>query len=190
MSSKDAVRPGVNSGRWKRRLTTGFAAAAVVAICLVVRMASGTKPAAASSPAKPTTTSNAPAAAQPQKLQIVARVNNEPITRQELAQECLEHYGKDVLETTINKYLIFQYCQQMNVTVTKQEINEEIERMAKKFNISADQWVKMLQQERNIAPDQYASDIVWPTLALRKVAASSESSPRRAGNPKSRIRRQ
>ncbi len=72
----------------------------------------------------------------------------------------------------INKYLIFQYCQQMHVTVTKQEVNEEIERMARKFNVSADQWVKMLQQERNITPEQYAADIVWPTLALRKVAAN------------------
>jgi parvulin-like peptidyl-prolyl isomerase len=166
MSSKDAVRQGVRTLRWKRRVAAAMAGVVVLAVCLTVRWIKGSKPAAAANPAP------APTAAQPQKPQVVATVNLEAIGRQELAQECLDHYGKDVLETMINKYLIFQYCQQLHVTVTKQEVNDEIERMARKFNVSADQWVKMLQQERNITPEQYAADIVWPTLALRKVASN------------------
>jgi parvulin-like peptidyl-prolyl isomerase len=35
-----------------------------------------------------------------------------------------------------------------------------------------DQWLKMLKDERGISPQQYGNDIIWPTLALRKLAAS------------------
>jgi parvulin-like peptidyl-prolyl isomerase len=71
----------------------------------------------------------------------------------------------------INKYLIVQYCQQRNITVSKQEVNDEIDRMARKFSLTVDQWLKMLKDERGVSPEQYANDIVWPTLALKKLAA-------------------
>ena len=101
---------------------------------------------------------------------IVAAVNGRPITREELARECLVHYGKEVLEAMVNKYLILQECRRQGITVTKREVDDEIERMAKRFGIPVDQWLKMLRQERGIKPEQYASDIIWPTLALRKLA--------------------
>ena len=105
------------------------------------------------------------------QLQIVADVNSEAISRQELAQECLAHYGSEVLDAMLNKYLIQQYCQQRNIAITNKEIGAEIDRLAKKFGISTDQWLKMIQEERHITPEQYAQDIVWPMLALKKVAA-------------------
>ena len=57
-------------------------------------------------------------------------------------------------------------------------MDAEIERMAKRFNIPVDQWLKMLKQERNITPEQYANDIIWPTLALRKLAGERLSPSR------------
>ena len=51
-----------------------------------------------------------------------------PITREELAQECRLHYGKQVLEAMINKHLIVQECQRRNITVTRGEVDAEIER--------------------------------------------------------------
>ncbi|MFO0871427.1 MAG: peptidylprolyl isomerase [Pirellulales bacterium] len=104
-------------------------------------------------------------------LQVVALVNGEQITRQELAKECLERYGKEVLESIINKHLIQQACQQRGVNITEQDVNDEIERIAKKFGLSTDRWLQLLQEERNIAPNDYRRDIVWPTLALRALAA-------------------
>ena len=49
-------------------------------------------------------------------------------------------------------------------------MNAEIEEMAARFKIPVDQWLKMLKQERNVSPEQYADDIIWPTIALRKLA--------------------
>ena len=74
------------------------------------------------------------------------------------------------MDHIINKQLIMSECRRQNFTVTRAEVDAEIERMATRFGIPVDQWLKMLKQERGINPDQYASDIIWPTLALRKLA--------------------
>jgi parvulin-like peptidyl-prolyl isomerase len=104
--------------------------------------------------------------------QTVAVVNGEEVHRQELAQECLAQYGNDVLETVMNKYLILTYCDKQGIKISKADVDEEIGRMAKQFSIPVDQWLQMLKQERGIKPEQYADDIVMPTLALRKLAAA------------------
>jgi parvulin-like peptidyl-prolyl isomerase len=103
--------------------------------------------------------------------QVVAIVNGEEIARNELAKYCLWHYGKPVLESMVNKKLILDRCKELNLEVTTAEIDQEIDRVARKFSLPVDQWLKMLKDERNIAPEQYAGDIIMPTLALRKLAA-------------------
>jgi parvulin-like peptidyl-prolyl isomerase len=101
---------------------------------------------------------------------VVASVNGHAITRDELAAECRIHYGTDVLESMVNKYLILTECRRLGITVSHREVDEEIEQLAASFKLPVHQWLKMLQQERGIKPDQYANDIIWPSLALRKLA--------------------
>ncbi len=103
-------------------------------------------------------------------LQVVARVNGEDVTRNQLAEECLLHYGEDVLERMTKKLLIIQECKARNIQVTQEEVNAEIHRMATRFKLPVDQWLKMLKEERGINPTQYSNDIIYPTLALRKIA--------------------
>jgi parvulin-like peptidyl-prolyl isomerase len=103
-------------------------------------------------------------------MPIVAYVNGHEVTREELAQECLRHYGKEILEAMVNKHLIVQQCKRQNISITSKEVDEEIDRMARRFGLSVDQWLKMLQSERGIKPAQYHNDIVWSLLALRKLA--------------------
>jgi len=117
---------------------------------------------------------NAPAVpSNPASLKIVATVNGENVTRNDLAAECLRHYGTEVLESLVNKYLIRQECQRRNISVTDAEVNAEIKRMAERFKLPVDQWLELLEKERGIRPQQYASDIIWPMLALRKLAGSA-----------------
>ena len=103
-------------------------------------------------------------------LKVVARVNGEDITRNQLAEECLLHYGEDVLERMTKKLLIIQECKARKIQVTQEEVNAEIHRMATRFKLPVDQWLKMLKEERGINPSQYSNDIIYPTLALRKIA--------------------
>jgi parvulin-like peptidyl-prolyl isomerase len=118
----------------------------------------------------PTTTRSAASTGRKPLPEIVAQVNGQTISRQELADDCLVHFGKEILEAMCNKYLILHECRRRGVSVMPEEIDAEIEHMAKRFHIPVDQWLKLLQQERGIRPEQYCNDIVWPSLALRKLA--------------------
>ncbi len=110
------------------------------------------------------------ASATPRKNPVAAMVNNEPITRTDLADECLIHYGTEVLDSIIHRTLIQVNCQKSGIVITEQDVNAEIDRMAKKFQMGREQWLGVLQKERGITADRYAQDIIWPTLALRELA--------------------
>ena len=172
MSSTDALKGNLRTDRWKRRFGAAVGAITVVAVCIAIRSVHGPVPANAKSatPADSNQTTR-PGADAKQLLQIVAQVNRDTIGRQELAQECLDHFGGEVLDAMLNKYLIDEYCRQRQITVTRRKVSDEVDRLAKKFGISTDQWLKMIEDERHIKPEQYADDIVWPMLALKKIAA-------------------
>ena len=109
---------------------------------------------------------------------VVAVVNGEKITKEELAKACLWRYGEEVLEAMINKQLILQECRRKGITVTDSEVEDEIARVAHKFGMSPDRWLTMLKKERDIPPEKYRREIIWPTLALQKLAATEiEVSP-------------
>ena len=192
MTRKDASSEPVRLEKWKSRLVVAGSSFAVIAVCVAIRAIGGRPAADAQSPASRAQAATLPPQRNPHhrrccaagksptpqdpnatssQQQIVATVNGEEIGRQELAQQCLAEFGKDVLETMMNKYLIVTYCEKHNITVTKAEVDEEIGRLAKKFAIPVDQWLQMLKDERGIKPEQYANEIIWPMLALRKLAA-------------------
>ena len=101
---------------------------------------------------------------------ILARVNNQTIAYDAVAKESVERHGKEILENMINRLLIQQECDRQNVTVTKAEVEQEIANVTEKFKLPLDQWYKMLAAERGVTPAQYQSDVIWPMLALRKLA--------------------
>ena len=102
---------------------------------------------------------------------VMAVVNGQDIKRDALGTACVERFGKEVLEGLVNKRLIMHHCRNRNIEVTDQEVDAEIDRMAKRFKIGREQWLQMLERERGINAEQYKRDILWPTLALRKCAA-------------------
>jgi len=101
----------------------------------------------------------------------VAVVNGDPISRKTLADATVDRFGREVLDTMINQHLILQACQRNGVEVTKQEVSDEIRRIAKKFNLSLDSYLQLLKKERDISPNEYSSEVVWPMLALRRLVA-------------------
>jgi len=175
----------------KRSLILVGSGLAVLAICVLLRALTGNSPAhaqipypfhkaqpqqqTAEVPAKTSNSKPAHAGAQqgPQapKNDIMATVNGQEIHRDALASACVERFGKDVLEGLVNKRLIMHYCSNRNIQVTDQDVDTEIDHMAKRFKIGREQWLQMLERERGINIEQYRRDILWPTIALRKCAA-------------------
>jgi len=101
----------------------------------------------------------------------IAIVNGQAITREQLADECVARKGKEILETLINRQLIEQALKAKKLEVTAAEIDQEINEVAQRFGIGRDAWLRTLDKERGITPYQYARDIVYPALAMRKLCA-------------------
>src|SRR3990167_7783801 len=112
MTSKDAS--GGTNQNVRKLLSIAGGAVVVLGVCLAARSVS--KPGAATAqapvrqpaqarraPAPVTRSAGATAAAsdnqQQQVPKVMAVVNGQQITREELANECLKRYGKDVLES-------------------------------------------------------------------------------------------
>jgi parvulin-like peptidyl-prolyl isomerase len=125
------------------------------------------KPPASARPAKPE--SQAPEATGPQ---VVAIVNNQDITHAELSAHAVEIYGQEIIANLISREVIVQACRARKISVTRLEVEQEIERLAERFGLSTDRWLSMLKEERGVTPSQYGNDIIWPSLALRKLAAA------------------
>ncbi|OYP38952.1 peptidylprolyl isomerase [Rhodopirellula sp. MGV] len=103
---------------------------------------------------------------------VVAVVNADPITRQNLADATLQRYGNSVLDNVIiNRQLILEACNARGMQVSQAEVSEEISRLATKFGFSVQDYLKLLQDERDIDPGRYGREIIWPMLALRKLVA-------------------
>ena len=98
-------------------------------------------------------------------------VNGQVITRQQLADECIVREGKKVGEVMINRMLVDQALRAKKLEVTAGEIDYEIETVAQRFGIGREAWLRTLDKERGISPVQYARDIIFPALALRKLCA-------------------
>jgi parvulin-like peptidyl-prolyl isomerase len=101
----------------------------------------------------------------------ILKVNGQVITRRQLADECIARKGKEIAETMIRRTLVEQALRARKLEVTAAEIDQEIESVAKRFSISREGWLRTLDKERNITPIQYARDIIYPALALRKLCA-------------------
>lgn len=101
----------------------------------------------------------------------VAVVNGEIISRQQLADECVARKGKEILETLMFRKMVDQATRAKHLEVTAGEIEAEIDRAAGQMGIGREAWLRSLDKERGISPVQYARDIVYPMLALRKLAA-------------------
>lgn len=100
---------------------------------------------------------------------VVAVVNADPITSDQLAEETVRRYGVDMVDNMVNRHLILQACTAADIQVTNQDVSAEIHRVAAKFNLPTDQYLQLLQDERDISADQYAREVIWPMLALRRL---------------------
>ncbi|MBX3436560.1 MAG: peptidylprolyl isomerase [Planctomycetaceae bacterium] len=108
-----------------------------------------------------------------QAPQPLGRVNNQAVTYEQVARECVERHGVEVLDSIINRMIIQQECERKGIVVTEAEVRQEVQRIVKNFNLPLDTWYQMLKTERSITPQQYHRDIIWPMLALKKLAGKN-----------------
>jgi foldase protein PrsA len=88
-----------------------------------------------------------------------------------VAHECMSRYATEVLDSMIDRMIVQQACEEQGIQVTPNEVEAEILRISKQFNLTPDTWFQMLQNDRKITPDQYRQNVIWPMLALKKLAS-------------------
>lgn len=100
----------------------------------------------------------------------VAIVNGQVITRQQLADEAVAREGKKVLEAMIAGTVIDQGVSRGKIRINPQEVEDEVEFIARGMGTTKENWLRTLDKERGISPIQYKRDIVYRVVALRKLA--------------------
>lgn len=155
---------------------------AIVAVCLAWRLGTGGSKATAQAPAHPSRPAAAPAASSPApasaaatakpagKPAIAALVNGTAIGWEQLSMETLARHGAATLDTLVNRRIIEQACAKQGVEVSPAEVAAEIDAMSRRFGVPRDKFVELIHQERGVTEKQYSNEIVWPMLALRKLA--------------------
>lgn len=107
-----------------------------------------------------------------QQIQTLAVVNGKQVSRQQVATEALRRFGEEVLESIINKQLVYAECQKLGIAITEKDINDEIISRARKFNMSDERYLQLITSRRNIPINRFKNDIIWSELALRRLAAT------------------
>ena len=177
MPLMDVCRKVLRLGRFRKTLGGLLGAVVVIGASIAARYYWGPESAAADPPPVRQVSASVPAGREIKRTglskfpNIVAVVNGQQYSRDELSRACMRHYGKKVLEAYINKHLIALECKRRGIKVTAKEVDDEINRNAKQFGFSREQFLELIERERGIGAAEYAKDIVWPTLALRKLAA-------------------
>lgn len=133
------------------------------------------EPAASQTADRPTRSASVPpksksAAAPTAQQEALARVNNQVISYDAVAREAVDRHGREVLDNMVNRMLIQQECDRQGVEISRAEVEQEIAKITEKFKLPIDQWYAMLAAERGVTPEQYQNDVIWPMLALRKLA--------------------
>jgi foldase protein PrsA len=103
----------------------------------------------------------------------LAKVNNQSISFDLVATEAVKKHGEEILDNLINRMIIQQECDRRGLSVTRDEVAQEVSGIARKFNLPTDTWYQMLQSERGIDKDSYHRDVIWPMLALKKLAGAN-----------------
>lgn len=102
---------------------------------------------------------------------VVAEANGQKITADDLRAETLRVHGAEVIERIENRVLVLAECKRRQVTITRDEVNQEIERLAKANHLSVDQFTNLIQEQNGMSPKQYADEVIWPRLALQALVA-------------------
>jgi len=180
-STGESTGRSPREGAWPTPLREVAAAVLIVGVCLAWRITRPDPAAVATPPSARTSATRSPAVRSPAngsgrdvpERRTVALVNGAEITQERLAAECLARHGATVLESLVNRRIIEQACTRAGVVVSAADVDKEIDAMASRFSLPRDKWLDLLRQERGVTEQQYSADIVWPMLALRRLASGS-----------------
>ena len=111
---------------------------------------------------------------------VAATVNDTRITLRELAEECLERHGGEVVDVLIRRKLLEQAIKQNNLQITQAHIDQEIAATAVAMGKVTDKgepdvqaWLKVVVEEQRATYETYVRNAVWPAAALKMLVGKT-----------------
>lgn len=102
---------------------------------------------------------------------IVAEVNGQKMTKEELQAESLRVHGTEVLDRIKHRALVLAECKRRQIVVTRDEVDREIERLAKASRLTVEKFAELIQNQNDMSMKQYSEEVIWPRLALEALVA-------------------
>ncbi len=109
---------------------------------------------------------------------VAAIVNGRQITMDTVSEECLTRFGRDVLQSEINRSLISQRLREEGLAVADEDLQREMSRAAVAYGfITAEgkadlnRWIEMVTENESSKIEIYVQDEVWPTVAMKKIVS-------------------
>ena len=110
---------------------------------------------------------------------VAALVNGQPVSIEEVKAVCLDRHGREVVEVLVTRTLVEQALKKQQQSVTQADLDAEIARAAGQMGFtkadgSADTaaWLDRVTREEKVPMRHYMEDVVWPTVALKKLVGS------------------
>jgi parvulin-like peptidyl-prolyl isomerase len=107
---------------------------------------------------------------------VAALVNGEAVGLEQVSETAVERYGRDVLEILITRSLIGQALARQQLAVVQADLDAEVARAALAMGFKRDDgtadvdaWLERVTREEKIPLRHYMEDVVWPTVALKKL---------------------
>jgi parvulin-like peptidyl-prolyl isomerase len=107
---------------------------------------------------------------------VAAIVNGEPVTLAAVREIAVERHGREVLEILITRTLIGQALARQQLTIGQADLDAEVARAALSMGFQRDDgspdidtWLERVTREEKIPMRHYMEDVVWPTVALKKL---------------------
>jgi len=111
---------------------------------------------------------------------VAALINNRELSMRELSEECITRHGLEVLSGEINRQILLQQLKRRNIEIQNDDLKREVaiaavENSFQKKDGSPDTnaWIDAVTKKDGATVDLYISDAVWPTVAVKKLVASS-----------------
>jgi RNA polymerase sigma factor (sigma-70 family) len=107
--------------------------------------------------------------------QPVAYIFNLPVTREELADYLIAHYGGPKLEQLVNKLIIERACREKGIVVTPEEVNAAFQKDLKDINSTQEEFEKNVLSKYLKTLLEWREDVIKPRLCLEKLARTRVS---------------
>jgi parvulin-like peptidyl-prolyl isomerase len=105
---------------------------------------------------------------------VAAMINDVRISLNQLAEECIARFGHEILETEINRQLILHALKAANISVSDQDLQQEIARAAQSYGFpDVEKWIQYVTKNDKSQVDVYVQDEVWPSVAMKKLVEST-----------------